>query len=220
MYIKVGIPVRMFEGKYAVNPDYIVALRKAGADPVVLLPEDKEGLARKLDGLDGILVPGGTDVDPVLYGEANQGSEGISEIIDALDIDLITLAHARGLPILGVCRGLQVMNVALGGSLFQDIPTMIPEAHAHSHATHLVSIHPASQMAGHFSAEVTVNSYHHQAIKRLSPLLRCVALSDDGIIEAVEGEGLTAVQWHPERMIDRNEQFALFEQFVEACKKP
>ena len=220
MNIKVGIPVRMFEGKYAVNPDYVVALRKAGADPVVLLPENKLGLARKVDGLDGILIPGGTDVDPVLYGETNQGSEGISETIDALDIDLVTLAHSRGLPILGICRGLQVMNVALGGSLFQDIPSMIPEAHAHSHATHLVSIHPASRMAGHFSAEVNVNSYHHQAIKRLSPLLRCVTLSDDGIIEAVEGEGLTAVQWHPERMIDQKEQFALFEQFVEACKKP
>ena len=86
MNIKVGIPVRMFEGKYAVNPDYVVALRKAGADPVVLLPEDKLGLARKVDGLDGILVPGGTDVDPVLYGETNQGSEGISETIDALEI--------------------------------------------------------------------------------------------------------------------------------------
>jgi putative glutamine amidotransferase len=107
----------------------------------------------------------------------------------------------------------------LGGSLFQDIPSMIQGSHDHSAGKHPVFIHPASKLSSILPKEIQVNSFHHQAIKRLSPLLHSVAMSDDGIIEAIEGEGILAVQWHPERMIDQKEQFALFSYFIAMCRK-
>jgi putative glutamine amidotransferase len=219
MSVKIGLAVRMHENRYVVNPDYVVALRKAGADPVILLPQPRLELAKQIGDLDGILIPGGWDVHPQQYGEEIAGSEGMDDAIDALDMDLVTLAHDNGLPVFGICRGLQVINVALGGSLFQDIPAMIPDSHNHSHVEHPVFIHPASKLATFMPKEVTVNSFHHQAIKRLSPLLNPAALSDDGIIEAVEGDGILAVQWHPERMIEDEIQFGLFTYFVEMCRK-
>jgi putative glutamine amidotransferase len=219
MSVKIGIAVRMSERRYVVNADYVEALRKAGADPVILLPETRQGLSDLIVNLDGILIPGGWDVDPKHYGEEVDGSEGMDDIIDALDMELIRLAHQQAVPVFGICRGLQVINVALGGSLFQDIPSMIPGAHNHSHVEHPVFIHPAGKLAKFMPPEVAVNSYHHQAVKRLSPLLNSAALSDDGIVEAVEGDGILAVQWHPERMLDDEIQFGLFRRFVEMCRK-
>ncbi|MGB7594423.1 MAG: gamma-glutamyl-gamma-aminobutyrate hydrolase family protein [Erysipelotrichaceae bacterium] len=219
MSVKIGLAVRMHENRYVVNPDYVEALRKAGADPVIVLPQPRAELMKHLGDLDGVLIPGGWDVHPKQYGEEIAGSEGMDDVIDALDIDLVQLAHDHGIPVFGICRGLQVINVALGGSLFQDIPTMIENAHNHSHVTHAVFIHPASRLAAFMPKEVNVNSFHHQAIKRLSPLLNSAALSDDGIIEAIEGDGIVAVQWHPERMIEDEVQFGLFKSFVEMCRK-
>jgi len=219
MSVKIGLAVRMNDDRYVVNPDYVAALRKADADPVILLPQPRLDLAEQISELDGILIPGGWDVHPKHYGEEIDGSEGMDDAIDALDIDLVQLAHDRGIPVFGICRGLQVINVALGGSLFQDIPTMISDSHNHSHVEHAVFIHPASRLATFMPKEVRVNSFHHQAIKRLSPLLNSSALSDDGIIEAIEGDGILAVQWHPERMIEDENQFKLFTSFVEMCRK-
>ena len=219
MSVKIGLAVRLEENRYEVNREYVEALRKAGADPEILLPEARQGLNERIAGLDGILIPGGWDVHPKHYDEEPEGSEGMDDAIDALDMDLIQLAHDQGLPVFGICRGLQVINVALGGSLFQDIPSMIHNSHNHSHVGHPVFIHPASKLAMIMPQEVQVNSYHHQAIKRLSPLLNSAALSDDGIIEAIEGDGILAVQWHPERMLEDEIQCGLFRYFVEMCRK-
>ncbi|TFG83248.1 MAG: gamma-glutamyl-gamma-aminobutyrate hydrolase family protein [Erysipelotrichales bacterium] len=219
MSLKIGLAVRKHDGRYVVNPDYVDALRKAGADPMIVLPEARDKLEVRLHGLDGVLIPGGWDVHPQFYAEEIDGSQGMDDAIDALDMDLVQLAHAQGLPLFGICRGLQVINVALGGSLFQDIPSMISGSHDHANANHPVFITPDSRLSLVFSKEVLVNSFHHQAIKRLSPLLTSVALSDDGIIEAIEGDGIMAVQWHPERMIDEGMQFGLFQAFVAMCRK-
>lgn len=219
MSVKIGLAVRLHENRYVVNPDYVDALRKSGADPEILLPESRQGLSDRIVGLDGILIPGGWDVHPKHYDEEIDGSEGMDDAIDALDMDLIRLALDQGIPVFGICRGLQVINVALGGSLFQDIPSMITNTHSHSHVEHPVFIHPASKLATIMPKEVQVNSFHHQAIKRLAPLLNSAALSDDGIIEAIEGDGIIAVQWHPERMLDDEIQFGLFRYFVEMCRK-
>jgi putative glutamine amidotransferase len=219
MAVKIGLAVRLHENRYVVNPDYVAALRKAGADPVIVLPEPREGLSLRMIDLDGILIPGGWDVHPKHYDEEVDGSEGMDDTIDALDMDLVQLAHDQGIPVFGICRGLQVINIALGGTLFQDIPVMIPNTHNHSQGEHAVFIHPASKLSAFMPKEITVNSFHHQAIKRLSPLLTVAALSDDGIIEAIEGDGVMAVQWHPERRIEDEIQFGLFQRFVEMCRK-
>ncbi len=219
MSVKIGLVVRTHEGRYVVNPDYVEALRKAGADPVILLPESRQGLSIRIRQLDGILIPGGWDIDPNCYNEKLNGSVGMDDVIDALDIDLIQLAHAQNLPIFGICRGLQAINVALGGSLYQDIASMVQKAHDHSSGKHTVRFDPKSKLAALLPQEITVNSFHHQAIKRLAPLLTCAAISDDKIIEAIEGESIMAVQWHPERMIDEEVQFALFKFFTEMCIK-
>jgi putative glutamine amidotransferase len=217
MSMKIGLLVRLHEGRYVVNPDYVEALRKAGTDPIILLPETRLELSKRLLELNGVLIPGGWDVHPTLYGEEIEGSQGMDDTIDALDIDVIQLALAQGIPVFGICRGLQVINVALGGSLFQDIPAMIAGAHNHSHVEHPVDIQPQSRLASFMPARIKVNSFHHQAVNRLSPLLRVTAMSDDNIVEALEGEGILAVQWHPERMIDDEIQFGLFLTFVEMC---
>ena len=219
MSIKIGLAVRTHEDHYVVNPDYVRALRKAGADPVILIPESRQGLSLQIKQLDGILIPGGWDIDPKHYKEELNGSVGMDDAIDALDIDLIQLANAYRVPIFGICRGLQAINVALGGSLYQDIPSMVVSAHDHSKGKHTIDILPESNLALLLPKTVIVNSFHHQGIKHLAPLLRIAATSDDGIIEAIEGDKIMAVQWHPERMIDEEIQFALFQYFVEICKK-
>lgn len=219
MSVKVGLAVRMHEGRYVVNPDYIQALRKAGADPVILLPESRQAVEMRMKELDGILIPGGWDLHPRYYKEELEGSLGMDDAIDVLDLDLVQLAYTQNIPVFGICRGLQVINVALGGSLFQDIPAMIPGSHSHSQGQHPVVISPASKLSTFMPQEILVNSFHHQAIKRLSPLIRVAAMSDDGIIEAIEGDGIMAVQWHPERMANEEVQFRLFESFVKMCKK-
>ena len=219
MSIKIGLAVRIHENRYVINQDYVAALRKAGAQPIAIFPAARHELSACIAELDGILIPGGWDIHPQCYGEEIDKSQGTNETLDALDIDLIQLALAQHMPVLGICRGLQAINVALGGSLFQDIPSLIKASHDHAVGKHPVFIHPASRLSSFLPKEIQVNSFHHQAIKRLSPLLHVVAKSDDGIIEAVEGEHILAVQWHPERMIDQEPQFQLFVKFVEMCRK-
>lgn len=219
MSIKIGLAVRIHEKRYVINQDYVAALRKAGAQPVAIFPAARQELSACIKDLDGILIPGGWDIHPQCYGEEIDKSQGTNETLDALDIDLIQLALAQHMPVLGICRGLQAINVALGGSLFQDIPSLIKASHDHAVGKHSVFIHPASRLSSFLPKEIQVNSFHHQAIKRLSPLLHAIAMSDDGIIEAIEGDGILAVQWHPERMIDQEPQFQLFVKFVEMCRK-
>jgi putative glutamine amidotransferase len=125
--------------------------------------------------------------------------------IDRLDLDVIEIAQEKKIPIFGICRGLQIINVALGGSLIQDIPKDILDHNiSFKNKTkdrgHFVSIVKESKLHSLFKEEIEVNSYHHQAIDRLADGLTICAVSSDGIIEAIEGENILAVQWHPERM--------------------
>lgn len=218
--IVIGIAARpTSNGCTDVLPSYLDAIKMAGATPVLLRPEDP--VESMVHTLHGILIPGGADVDPAWYGQSNTASEGIDLMTDGLDQRLITLAKHHHLPLFGICRGLQVINVALGGTLVQDIPTQRDSSIDHNVKKplqgHRVRIDPNSRLAKILGTHPEVNSYHHQGLDRLADGLRAIAWSADGLIEAVEGDGILAVQWHPERMTSLPEVQALFDDFVRQC---
>ncbi len=191
--------------------NYRSALRGAGIEPVENLPA--------LDGLDGLLLAGGTDVDPAIYGaERVPETDEPDTARDALERSLIEQALARDLPILGICRGIQMFNVALGGSLIQHI-----EGHKapKQREVHQVGIEPGSILDSILNRrEFMVNSRHHQCVGKVAPGLAVTAKSPDGIVEALELPGkrfVLAVQWHPEARTDGPDA-AIFEAFRQALQ--
>ena len=213
--IAVSGVVRTWEGadRTGVNAAYVHALLAAGGVPLILSPLMGASLAGSaLDGCDGLLLTGGEDIDPSWYGaDPSPLLSPPSRERDLFELALFAVARQRELPILGVCRGIQLINVALGGTLFQDLPSERPGNVQHSPPgsrdtrTHPVRIQPGSRAAAALeTTTVTVNSVHHQAIKDLAPSLVASGWTDDGLIEVVEsGPGLSwmlAVQWHPEEM--------------------
>jgi putative glutamine amidotransferase len=171
------------------------------------------------------LIPGGGDVNPSLYSEINTMSEWIDTSIDRLDMTLIGYALKHHLEIFGICRGQQIINVALQGTLIQDIPSSVKTELDHSYSEHhsaptqghLIKVKSGSRLSTLLPPEIIVNSYHHQAIKKLAENCSVSALSEDGIIEAIEGPHLLAVQWHPERMIEDPLFQSLFDDFIQRC---
>jgi putative glutamine amidotransferase len=215
-----------------VNAAYVAALEGAGAAPVLIpVLETPETLRAILSRLDGLLLPGGVDVDPQQYGES--ALPDLNQVQAEADRVELTLAHAaleRALPLLGICRGQQLLNVAMGGTIYQDLQSQGATSLDHTGSRprgrdfllHSVRIAPDSRLAALLgSLEVQVNSLHHQSIKGVAPGLRAVAWSPDGVIEAVEGEGAfqVAVQWHPEELRAQPEAARLFEGFVAACQR-
>jgi putative glutamine amidotransferase len=208
--------------------DYDAAVRRAGATPRPLSLADAAGSA--LDGVDGLLLTGGDDVNPALYGETPHPSYDVSEPgRDAFEIDLVRRALAADLPVLAICRGLQVLNVALGGTLIQDIPSepvrLLPHDTDGPATTlaHTVAVTPGSCLATLVGPDDTraVNSRHHQAVRVPGRGLVVTATSPDGVIEAAEvpaARFCVGVQWHPENFHSTGEFDALFEGFVRACR--
>jgi putative glutamine amidotransferase len=235
----VGIPCyrhlcsEMLGGVASAMPDsYMRALLAAGAAPVLVPVVDGEAALRRVyASLDGLLLAGGPDVDPVRYGEqARPQLRRVTPERDRLELELLEWALADDLPVFGICRGIQVLNVALGGSLWQDIAAQVPEAQKHdyhpgypeSRRSHAVEVAPASRLASRIgTGEFWVNSLHHQAIGRLGRGLRVTAQAPDGIIEAVEMTAcrwVLGVQWHPEWMVPEDPGMrGLFEGFAAAC---
>ena len=216
---------------YWMLPDYALGLEAAGAAPVILpLTADPEELARYAEAFDGFLFPGGHDLDPALYGQAPSGQLGpLAPNRDAMEKALFPLALETGKPLLGICRGIQLFNVMLGGDLWQDLPTQRPSGVQHHETApydkvaHSVTVLPDNPLAAAVGAgEMTVNSYHHQAVKALGRGLQVAATAPDGVVEAVYLPGhkfALAVQWHPEfsRLSDPNSR-KIFRAFVDACK--
>lgn len=221
--IKIGIPVRLHKGRYVLNAEYVSALEKAHAETVLILPNSD--LSQILPTLQGIMIPGGVDVDPSLYNESLTFSEDCDSITDTLDIKLIKAACEAKLEIFGICRGLQILNVALGGSLIQDIAHDAHSVIDHNFSMHhelllqghLIHVLPHTKLAKLLPESIEVNTYHHQAIKKLAEGLSVSAVAEDGIIEAVEGKQILAVQWHPERMTSDLLFQNLFDEFVKRC---
>ncbi len=206
-------------------PDAVVA---SGGTPVLLSPLPAGDAGPLLDRLDGLVLSGGGDVDPRLYGgEWHDSLYGVDPERDRFEIELARAAAERRLPTLAICRGMQVLNVALGGTLVVDIPTQVDGAGDHARTgEHVydryqrVVLEPGCRVAEALGArEVMVNSIHHQALAGVAEPLRVVGVADDGVVEAVEpvdeGWPLWAVQWHPEYLGERHrEALRLFEAFV------
>jgi putative glutamine amidotransferase len=215
---------RWGEGVFAGLP-YVQAVAQAGGMPVVIpATTDRVALAAALARLDGLVLIGGRDIHPNLYGQKIHPQTRLADRRRLVGEQiLVELALAGDLPLLGICMGCQWINVVAGGDLIQDIPSQVGTAvrHAPKETFHPARVAPDSHLASILGrTELEVNSSHHQAIGRLAPRLRAVAWAPDGIIEAAEGPGerfLLAVQWHPERLADRLEQLVLFQALVHAA---
>jgi putative glutamine amidotransferase len=218
--------------RIAVNRSYVVGLQAAGADVVLLAPGPHGVPAGLLDVLDGVLLPGGVDVDPAHYGERPREWLGeVDEGLDAIELPLVRVAVERRLPLFGICRGQQVVNVGMGGTLYQDLasegatdlPHATPQELGRDHLAHPIEVSPGSHLhAALGGARREVNSFHHQAVRRVAAGLRVTAVSpDDGIIEGMESsDGLVlTVQCHPEELTAHEWARGLFGAFVALARE-
>ena len=209
-------------------PGYLEGLKEAGATPVIFpLTDDPEEISRLVDICDGILLTGGHDVDPSIYGEEPlNGKVSCCKARDDMERLVLEDAMKKDKPILGICRGIQFINAVLGGTLYQDLPTQHPSVIDH-HQTppydvpvHDVIIKKVSPLYDCLCSDrISVNSYHHQAVKDVAPCLEVMAESEDGIVEALYKpfySFLWAVQWHPEFSYKKDENSRkIFKAFVE-----
>ncbi len=216
--------------------DYRQSVLHTGGEVRIIDPSMP--VAEALTGIDGLLLTGGGDVEPARYGESPQaGLEDVDPARDEFEIALIAAARTRDLPIFAICRGVQVLNVAAGGTLVQDIPSQVPGALKHSL---VVPPHPPYELAHEVWVEkdsllakllgerlvgadtCEVNSRHHQAVKAVAPGFRVAATAPDGVIEALEDPAARfclGVEWHPENFWRTGEFRSLFEGFLEAASK-
>ena len=215
-------------------PDYVESIRRAGGEPRVLDPL-KDVPAQVTGEVDGVLMTGGVDIDPARYGEERHESvTAVEPERDVFEFALLLAAREARLPLFGICRGLQVMNVALGGSLFQDIAAQMAGILPHTvpappfALAHEVWVSKSSRLWTLMQEKMvdadtfSVNSRHHQAINRLAPGFEVTATAPDGVIEAIECPNATfclGVQWHPENFWRTGEFRPLFEGFIEACRQ-
>jgi putative glutamine amidotransferase len=218
--------------RFELPATYVEAVRLVGGIPV-LIPPGETNLEALLARLDGLILAGGDDVNPAYYGGANHPKiHNISVERDEMEIALSRMVVEQQFPTLCICRGAQVLNVALGGTLIEHIPD---EAHPTVHhqsvydgevrltQRHTIEVNPDSQLARLMDAtELQLPSYHHQAIRKVAPSLRMVARAEDGIIEGVEHPDhpfLVGVQWHPEKSTDVSSQLRLFEALVQKASE-
>ncbi len=215
-----------------IGPNYMDAVRAAGGIPIVLpLLVDKAELSAAAAFCDGFLFTGGPDITPFRFGE--ETITGCGTVIperDRMEEDLFTIAMETDKPVLGICRGIQILNVFLGGTLYQDIPSQLGPASQIAHSqvsgnavlSHSVSIVKDSLLYRILPVEsIHVNSFHHQAIKDLAPSLEIAGSSPDSLIEAIympDSRFFLGVQWHPEHLFRTEEEaYKIFEAFIQAC---
>lgn len=209
---------------HTANRFFVDAVARAGGIPVILPVLDPSLAAGALAAVDGLVLPGGGDVDPDAYGEeADPTVAGVDPQRDAWEMACARVALERRLPVLAVCRGAQVVNVALGGTLVQDVPQATGERHSwasrYPEAVHSVTLAPGCRLAALLeTTDVGANSLHHQAVDMLGKGVVAVGWAPDGTVEAIEIDGhpeVVAVQWHPELMADDPVQQRLFRDLVE-----
>ena len=224
------LPEKM-PSRFAMSRPYITALEAVGAAPVLLpLALGADTLRSLFDRIDGLFLAGGGDLNPACYQvEKSVKTEGIDDLRDDTELLLTRWALDEDKPLLGVCRGVQTLNVAAGGTLLQDIHEQLPDAMRHqyfpefprNYVAHDVSTIEGTRLAELLGSATRVNSFHHQALAEVAQGFRVSALAPDGVIEAIEGAGnqfAIGVQWHPESLIDTNQgMYRLFEAFVHAA---
>ncbi|HKW40286.1 MAG TPA: gamma-glutamyl-gamma-aminobutyrate hydrolase family protein [Gemmatimonadales bacterium] len=208
--------------RVALNAAYVHALTRTGLVPIVVPPLlDADAACAVLDHVQGLVLSGGEDVDPARYGATPHSKlEEIDRARDAVELALIAGAERRRLPVLAICRGIQILNVASGGTLYQDLSSERPGPidHADSRTRHGLRLEPGTRLHRVTGADTAlVNTRHHQAIRELAPGLRATAWAEDGVIEGVErstadAPWMLAVQWHPEDDVEG----ALFDALAEA----
>ena len=218
---------------FSLPRTYVRAVIQSGGAPLIIPPHLPEGQLRAVfERLHGLLISGGGDIAPQFYHKANSGLLWrIDEQRDRTEISLAQWAMSEGLPVMGICRGIQVLNVALGGTLVQDIATMIGTDITHSHVagnsmsriSHTVEIEDTTRLAGIFGAgQLAVNSAHHQAVDDLGETLVVTARAPDGVIEGIESPDhpfYLGIQWHPEALVEEHpEMRGLFSALVEASQ--
>ncbi len=214
----------------AVPAPEIRALHRAGAQEAVLLPVelDEDDARRRLERFDALMLIGGGDLEPARYGEDRRSEVyGVQAERDAFELALVRAAVDLDVPTLAICRGIQVLNVALGGTLVQDIESEVRRAVKHwdlegwDQHSHEVNVDPSSRLAGMIGERVPVNSMHHQAVREPAGPLQAVGRAPDGVIEAVEAPDLRfciGLQWHPECLGPDHPSFHVFEQFVRVAE--
>jgi putative glutamine amidotransferase len=216
---------RRWAGEYYLRTDYVRAVVENGGIPLLIpINQDSKVLTDSLEYCDGLLLTGGGDLGPD-FQRNPLFLENIDEERDQFEIGLVKVALKTGKPVLAVCRGLQVLNMALYGTLYHDINTELPNSGVHQpdsivcEASHAVYFKDNTRLFTIFGKETFVNSAHHQAIKDLGKGLIIGAISPDGLIEAVEGEKgfVIGVQWHPERLLHITPMNQLFVSFIDAC---
>ncbi|WP_193509087.1 gamma-glutamyl-gamma-aminobutyrate hydrolase family protein [Cryobacterium sp. BB736] len=211
---------------YTLGVEYVQSLTDAGAQVVLIPDTDVTGAQRLIGTLDGVVIAGGGDVHPENYGGTPSEAERYDRGRDETEIALIRAARVARLPTLGICRGLQIGVVALGGRLIEDIPTTAQHPRGLTGAEllawrHDVIVEPESTLAGVVGTRTAVNSIHHQAADVVPDGLRIAAVSEDGVIEAVESStdwDFLAVQWHPEKMHEPAHRRSLFDHFVSVVR--
>ena len=227
----IGISSNQHERVLSISADYVEAITTNGGIPIVipnLLVE--EDVLRIIQLIDGLLLTGGGDIDPTFFGEEPQQELGnISPERDTFEISITQKMLKLNKPILGICRGCQILNIANGGDMYQDIYTQAENnllqhtQHApRSHASHFVRIYEGTKLSEIIKKEkFKVNSFHHQAVRILPKDFQEGAISSDGIIEAIESKSHSfalGVQWHPESMKNNPESTDIFKAFIQACK--
>ena len=226
----IGVTANFSEGQLQLAPGYFRSVEAAGGIPVIIAPKrmPNANMSLLLDRIDGLLLSGGADINPILVGEDPVPAlHGINTERDLFELTLTRLAYNRQIPMLGICRGIQVLAAALGVTIMQDIATSLPHTQLIKHsqdadratATHFVEAVEGSRIAELLGKRFAVNSFHHQAVGQCGPRFRITAQSADGVIEAIEStemKSIIGVQWHPECFIAEGDtcMMPLFQQFV------
>lgn len=226
----IGVTANFSEGQLQLAPGYFRSVEAAGGIPVIIAPKrmPNANMSLLLDRIDGLLLSGGADINPILVGEDPVPAlHGINTERDLFELTLTRLAYNRQIPMLGICRGIQVLAAALGGTIMQDIATSLPHTQLIKHsqdadratATHFVEAVEGSRIAELLGKRFAVNSFHHQAVGQCGLRFRITAQSADGVIEAIEStemKSIIGVQWHPECFIAEGDtcMMPLFQQFV------